>query len=87
MESPRVYFLGSGDIAVPVLQTLVKSEKLKFIGVGTQIDRPAGRKCRLVPTPVGMAAEALGIKADKVPSVNAPEYLQYLRDLFLFVFL
>lgn len=81
MERPRVYFLGSGDIAVPVLQTLVKSEKLKFIGVGTQIDRPAGRKCRLVPTPVGMAAEALGIKADKVPSVNAPEYLQYLRDL------
>lgn len=81
MESPRVYFLGSGEIAVPVLRTLVHSKKLKFIGVGTQIDRPAGRKCRLVPTPVGQAAEVLGIKADKVPSVNAPEYLQYLRDL------
>jgi methionyl-tRNA formyltransferase len=81
MERPRVYFLGSGDIAVPVLKTLFNSEKLKFIGVGTQIDRPAGRKCRLVPTPVGAAAETLGIKADKVPSVNAPEYLQYLRDL------
>jgi methionyl-tRNA formyltransferase len=81
MESPRVYFLGSGEIAVPVLQTLVRSKKLKFIGVGTQIDRPAGRKCRLVPTPVGQAAETLGIKADKIPSVNAPEYLQYLRDL------
>ena len=81
MERPRVYFLGSGDIAVPVLKTLFNSEKLKFIGVGTQIDRPAGRKCRLVPTPVGAAAETLGIKADKAPSVNAPEYLQYLRDL------
>ena len=81
MNKPKVYFLGSGEIAVPVLRALVKSEKLDFAGVGTQIDRPAGRKCRLVPTPVGAAAQELGIVADKVPSVNAPEYLAHLREL------
>lgn len=81
MEKPRVYFLGSGEIAVPVLKALFNSEKLELAGAGTQIDRPAGRKCRLVPTPVGAAAADLGIKIDKVPSVNAPEYLEYLRRL------
>ena len=81
MRKPRVYFLGSGDIAVPVLKVLVKSEKIDFVGVGTQIDRPAGRKCRLVPTPVGAAADALGVPVDKVPSVNAAVYLEHLRAL------
>ena len=81
MEKPKVYFLGSGEIAVPVLKALVNAEKLEFVGAGTQIDRPAGRKCRLVPTPVGCAAAELGILIDKVPSVNAPEYLEHLRSL------
>ena len=81
MERPRIYFLGSGAIAVPVLKTLAASRKIALIGAGTQIDRPAGRRCRLVPTPVGAAAEELGLAMDKIPSVNTPEFLKRLRAL------
>lgn len=81
MERPRIYFLGSGAIAVPVLKTLGASDKIELIGAGTQIDRPAGRKCRLVPTPVGAAAEEMGLTIDKIPSVNTSEFLERLRKL------
>jgi len=81
MERPRIYFLGSGAIAVPVLKTLAVSDKIALVGAGTQIDRPAGRKCRLVPTPVGAAAGEIGLAIDKIPSVNTPEFLDRLRAL------
>ena len=81
MEKPRIYFLGSGSIAVPVLKALARSEKLVLVGAGTQIDRPAGRKCRMVPTPVGAAAEEMGLRIDKIPSVNAPDFISGLRSL------
>ena len=81
MEKPRIYFLGSGNIAVPVFKTLAASQKVELIGAGTQIDRPAGRKCRLVPTPVGAAAEEMGLAVDKIPSVNTPEFIGRLREL------
>ncbi|MBQ9501017.1 MAG: methionyl-tRNA formyltransferase [Lentisphaeria bacterium] len=81
MERPRIYFLGSGAIAVPVLKALSASDKIALIGAGTQIDRPAGRRCRLVPTPVGAAAEEIGLAIDKIPSVNTPEFLERLRTL------
>ena len=81
MKRPRIYFLGSGAIAVPVLKALAASTKIELAGAGTQIDRPAGRKCRLVPTPVGAAAEEMGLAIDKIPSVNTPEFLEHLRAL------
>lgn len=81
MEKIKVYFLGSGDIAVPVLRELVNNDRIELSGVGTQIDRPAGRKNKLLPTPVGAAAAELGIHADKLPSVNDPVFLERLRSL------
>ena len=81
MEKPRIYFLGSGNIAVPVFKTLAGSEKIELVGAGTQIDRPAGRKCRLVPTPVGAAAAEMGFAIDKIPSVNTPDFIDRLRGL------
>ncbi len=81
MTKPKIYFLGSGDIAVPVLEILARSPQVELMGAGTQVDRPAGRKRRLVPTPVGAAAEALGLEIAKIPNVNAPEFLAYLKEL------
>ncbi|MEI8247084.1 MAG: methionyl-tRNA formyltransferase [Lentisphaerota bacterium] len=77
----KVYFLGSGKIAVPVLNRLVWSDRIELLGIGTQLDRPAGRKKKLHPTPVGEFAHASGLQADKIPSVNAEDYLDYLRWL------
>ena len=73
----KIYFLGSGQIAVPVLKAVAAAPQLRL--VGTQLDRPAGRNRRPTPTPVGAAAEELGLFADKIPNVNAPEFLAALR--------
>ena len=81
-EKLRVYFMGSGQIAVPIVQTLSRpGDKLELIGVGTQPDRPSGRRCRLLPTPVGAAAESLGWRVDKIESASSPEFEAYLRGL------
>jgi len=77
----RVYFLGAGTIAAPVLAALVKAPEVNLVGAGTQIDRPAGRNRVMTPTPVGIWAAANGIAIDKVPSVNAPEFLEKLAAL------
>ncbi len=78
-DRPKIYFLGSGMIAVPVLRTLAAAPELELVGVGTQLDRPAGRNRKPTPTPVGAAALELGIDADRIASVNTPEFLDMLR--------
>ncbi len=82
-DKPKVYFLGAGTIAVPVLQQLVDSDVIDLVGVGTQPDKVAGRKKQLVPTPVGAWCSENDVDLDKPVSVNAPEYLDKLRSLDL----
>ena len=86
---PKIYFLGSGMIAVPVLKALATAGGLELIGVGTQLDRPAGRNRRPTPTPVGAAALELGLEPERIASVNDPAYQESLKlrrpDLILVV--
>ncbi|MDD3118893.1 MAG: methionyl-tRNA formyltransferase [Victivallales bacterium] len=81
MEKLRVYFLGAGAIAVPVLEALSACPAIDLVGTGTQVDRPAGRHRRLTPTPVGEWAAAHHHPIDKIPSVNAPEFIAHLKAL------
>ncbi|MBO5721938.1 MAG: methionyl-tRNA formyltransferase, partial [Lentisphaeria bacterium] len=87
----RVYMLGSGPIAVPVLKKLYEQSRaglLELVGVGTQPDRPAGRKRQLMPTPVGEFAAANNIAIDKYVSLNdgtAQSKLEQLKPDFLLV--
>lgn len=46
---PRTLFLGTGDIAVPSLDFLLKNEAVSLIGLVCQPDKPAGRKQILTP--------------------------------------
>jgi len=77
----RVYYLASGALGIPALDVLAKSEKLELCGVGTQPDRPAGRRRQLQPTSVGAHADALGIPCQRVPNVNDEAFLNGLADL------
>ncbi len=79
-NKPKIYFLGSGPIAVPILKQISVSPVLDLVGVGTQLDRPAGRNRKPTPTPVGAAALALGLDLERIVSVNSPEYLDSLRQ-------
>ena len=77
----RVFFLGSGRLAVPVLETLLTDSRLMLAGIGTQPDRPAGRRQHLLATPVGQFAQARGLAVTKPDSVNTPAFLDPLREL------
>ncbi len=75
----KIYFAGSGKIAVPVLEALRNEPSIELVGIGTQPDRPVGRKKVLTPTPVGAAAADWGIPLHKFENINAPEALDAIR--------
>ena len=79
-KRPKVYFLGSGAIAVPVLRELASDGRVDFVGAGTQIDRPAGRRGVLTPTPLGAFGDNSGIMVERISNVNDSEYLSRLRQ-------
>ena len=78
-EKLKIYFAGSGRIAVPVLEALINAPEIEVVGVGTQPDRPVGRKKVLTPTPVGAAAAEKGVLLHKFENINAPEALESIR--------
>lgn len=81
INKPKIYFLGSGQIAVPILKAVAEAPGLELLGVGTQLDRPAGRSRKPTPTPVGATADEMGIGAERILSVNTPEFLNKLRPM------
>lgn len=83
----RLYFLGSGEIAVPVLEAVSASAKIDLVGIGTQKDQPAGRYRMLQETPVAKFAPKTGAPLDKFELLNAPENLAYLGELDLDIML
>ena len=53
----RIVFIGTGEIGVPTLEALLKSEH-DVIGVVTQPDKPAGREQRIEPPPIKKAVSS-----------------------------
>ncbi|WP_420641143.1 methionyl-tRNA formyltransferase [Candidatus Leptofilum sp.] len=74
----NVVFMGTPDFAVPVLQTLIKTQNV--VGVVTQPDRPAGRGKQLRPSPVKLTALAANIPIYQPKSLRNEEAAQPLRD-------
>ena len=56
----RIVFMGTPDFAVPTLNALARAGH-EIVAVYSQPPRPAGRGKKLQPSPVQLAAEALGI--------------------------
>jgi methionyl-tRNA formyltransferase len=76
----RVYFLGAGALGIAVLDELQRNPVVDCVGIGTQPDKPAGRKRRPMPSPIGAFAAQQGWEVDKPASVNSPEFLERLRE-------
>jgi methionyl-tRNA formyltransferase len=88
MSKIRTYFMGSGVIAAPVLESLVGAESIQLLGVCTQPDKPAGRKKSLTPTPIGDWCAKNSVAVDKPLTVNTPEFSAKLAEMnldFIFV--
>ena len=77
----KVYFLGAGEIAVPVIDKLVTEQNIDIVGIGTQLDQPAGRKKILTPTPVGKWGLENDFKVDRLASVNDEDFIEKMRQL------
>lgn len=59
----RIVFIGTGEIGVPVLRSLLNSQEHQLAGVVTQPDKPAGREQRITAPPIkaALAGSALPI--------------------------
>ena len=79
-EALDLVFAGSSDFAVPSLQRLA-ADGHRLRAVLTQPDRPAGRKRRLTPTPVRVAAESLGIPVRTPETLRDQAVQEALDDL------
>ena len=77
----KTVFLGSGAFASPVLEAMLADGSLEVAEIATQVDKPAGRKGILTPTPLGQWCQSAGKPFERVPSVNAGDYLNHLREL------
>jgi methionyl-tRNA formyltransferase len=51
----RIIFIGAGEIGVPTLQSLLRSNEHKITAVVTQPDKPVGRAQQIEPTPIKRA--------------------------------
>ncbi len=80
-KKPKIYFLGSGNLAVPILKKLLSSSLLDIAGIGTQKDRISGRGKHLTPTPIGHFLETNGISSDKPDSVNSNDFLEKIMKI------
>ncbi len=59
MNKTRILFMGTPDFSVPSLKAL--ANEFDVIGVVTQTDKPRGRGNAVIPSPVKIAANELGI--------------------------
>jgi len=75
----RVVFFGSGEFGLPTLDWLREYHTLA--GIVTQPDKPAGRKRRVTPTPIGQWAAEHGIEPIKTNDCNDPQLLQSVHEL------
>jgi methionyl-tRNA formyltransferase len=57
----RILFIGTGDIGVPTLQALLKSEH-EVVGIVSQPDKPVGRTQTIEPPPIKKALAATKIR-------------------------
>ncbi len=65
----RTLFFGSSDFGAHSLNVL--AQRTQLCGVVTQPDRPAGRGKRLRPTPIKIAAHALGVPVYEPQALRA----------------
>ncbi len=76
----RLVFAGSSDFAVPSLEALTGAA-WDLTGVLTQPPRPAGRRRRLQPTPVGERAGELGLDVLTPATLRDPAAVDLLAAL------
>jgi methionyl-tRNA formyltransferase len=80
----RIVFIGTGEIGVPTLEALLKSQH-DVVGVVTQPDKPVGRTQQIEPPPIKKAVIDRGRPPDapilQPARIKAPEAIKEIRAL------
>src|SRR5215471_10910839 len=78
----RIVFIGTGEIGVPTLEALLKSEH-HVVGVVTQPDKPVGRTQQIEPPPIKKVligwARPPGAPILQPPRVKDPNTIEEIR--------
>src|SRR6266542_1696314 len=76
----RIVFIGTGEIGVPTLQALLKSEH-EIVGVMTQPDKPVGRAQLVEPPPIKKVVAARKMPVLQPPRIKDPRAIEDIRAL------
>ena len=77
----NVVYMGTADIAAPVLERLAAASGVRVVGVVSQPDRPAGRNRVLTPSAVSEVAKRLGLPLLTPERIADPDSVAWLRSL------
>ncbi len=77
----RIVFIGTGEIGVPSLRALRRSDSHQVVGVVTQPDRPVGRDQRVQAPPIKQALSDRSLPLLQPERIRHPEAVAQLRDL------
>jgi methionyl-tRNA formyltransferase len=80
MESLRTVFMGTADLACPILRLLAQQPFVRMAGVVTQPDRPKGRDLHPAPPPVKTVAVELSLPVFQPERIRRAEAQQVLAD-------
>jgi methionyl-tRNA formyltransferase len=76
----RIVFIGTGEIGVPTLRALQKSEH-ELVGVVTQPDKPVGREQKITPPPIKAALTDSKMSILQPAKIKNSEAIEQIRTL------
>src|SRR6266550_6205720 len=76
----RIVFIGTGEIGVPTLQALLKSEH-EVVGVVTQPDKPVGRSQLIEPPPIKKALSGTNIPVLQPARIKERQAIEEIHAL------
>ena len=76
----RVVFIGTGEIGLPTLRTLQKSEH-NLVGVVTQPDKAVGRDQKITPPPIKTALVGTEMPILQPARIKDPQSIEQIRKL------
>jgi methionyl-tRNA formyltransferase len=77
----RIVFIGTGEIGVPVLHSLLNSQEHQLVGVVTQPDKPAGREQRIEAPAVKAALAGSALPIFQPTRIKHEEAVAEIRAL------
>ncbi len=75
----RITFIGTGEIGLPTLQSLLSSSEQELIGVVTQPDKPTGRSQKITAPPIKVALSHTNVPILQPARIKSPQAVEQIR--------